>query len=186
MPDIIIAFPHINDARNLKTVLGRNGCEVNAICDSGSQLINLVNALDGGIVICGYQFSDMLYKEIYNSLPKSFTMIVVASPAKLEYLVEEDIKQVEMPIHISELVAAVNAAISEYSKRRKKEKAKHKFRSAAEQKLIDDAKRILMDKKKITENEAHRYLQKLSMDSGNSIVESAGMVLDIHGKDWEV
>lgn len=180
MPDIIIAFLRIGDARNLKKVLERNGYDVNAVCDTGSQLISMANELDGGIVICGYQFSDMLYREVYNYLPKSFSMIVIASPKKLEYLEEEDIRRIEMPVHVNELVQAVNAAAGEYGKRRKREKAKPRFRSAGEQKLIDDAKQILMDTKKITEKEAHRYLQKLSMDSGNSIVESAGMILDIH------
>lgn len=185
MPDIIIAFLRIGDARNLKKLLERNGYDVNAVCDTGSQLISIANELDGGIVICGYQFSDMLYSEVYNYLPKSFTMIVIASPKKLEYLVEEDIWRIEMPIHVNELIAAVSDAAAEHGRKRKKEKAKPKFRSAREQKLIDDAKQLLMDTKKITENEAHRYLQKLSMDSGNSIEESAGMILDIHKNSVE-
>ena len=40
-----------------------------------------------------------------------------------------------------------------------------------------------MQEKQMSENEAHRYLQKLSMDGGHSLVETAGMLLDIHGKE---
>lgn len=34
----------------------------------------------------------------------------------------------------------------------------------------------------MSEEEAHRYLQKNSMDSGNSMVETAQMVLSIMGE----
>lgn len=180
MLDIIVAFPRIGDARNLQKVLGRNGYEVNAVCDSGRKLIAVANELDGGIIICGYQFSDMLYREVYGYLPKGFAMVLVASPERLEYCTEKEIRKVEMPLHVGELLAALSTIEKEYSIKRKKERARPKFRSEAEQRLIDEAKALLMEMKHMTENEAHRYLQKLSMDSGNSLVESAGMFLDIH------
>ena len=34
-----------------------------------------------------------------------------------------------------------------------------------------------MARNRMTEEEAHRYLQKCSMDSGNNMAETAGMVL---------
>lgn len=43
--------------------------------------------------------------------------------------------------------------------------------------LIERAKALLMEKKSMTEIQAHKYLQKCSMDSGRSIVESAQMIL---------
>ena len=36
-----------------------------------------------------------------------------------------------------------------------------------------------MKNRNMSEEEAHRYLQKNSMDSGNSMVETARMVLDL-------
>ncbi|MDR0963028.1 MAG: ANTAR domain-containing protein, partial [Clostridium sp.] len=36
---------------------------------------------------------------------------------------------------------------------------------------------LLMARNHMTEEEAHRYLQKTSMDSGRSFVESAQMIL---------
>mgnify|MGYP000016563604 CR=1 FL=1 len=51
-----------------------------------------------------------------------------------------------------------------------------------EQKVIDDAKAILMEKNNMTEPEAFRYIQKCSMDSGNTMVESASMVIGIYSE----
>ena len=36
---------------------------------------------------------------------------------------------------------------------------------------------MLMERNRMSEEEAHRYIQKCSMDSGTSLVETAQMVL---------
>ena len=83
MADLIIAFPKLDDAKNLRKLLVRNGYDVNMVCDSGAQIVGAVNELDGGIIISGYKFSDMHYSEINDYLPKGFNMLLLASPAKL-------------------------------------------------------------------------------------------------------
>ena len=64
--------------------------------------------------------------------------------------------------------------------RRKKKRFKPQKRSPEEQKIIDSAKAVLMERNNMTENEAFRYIQKCSMDSGNTMVESAQMVMSIY------
>ena len=49
-------------------------------------------------------------------------------------------------------------------------------RRESERKVIEEAKALLMERNHMTEDEAHRYLQKTSMDSGNTLVETAQMV----------
>ena len=48
-----------------------------------------------------------------------------------------------------------------------------------ERNLITNAKRILMERNNMTEIEAHRYIQKCSMDSGTNMVETAQMIISI-------
>ncbi|BDF15193.1 ANTAR domain protein [[Clostridium] scindens ATCC 35704] len=45
--------------------------------------------------------------------------------------------------------------------------------------MIRQAKELLMARNNMSEEEAHRYLQKSSMDSGTNMVETAQMVLSI-------
>ena len=45
--------------------------------------------------------------------------------------------------------------------------------------MIHEAKLLLMNRNNMTEEEAHRYLQKTSMDNGTSLVETAQMVLQL-------
>ena len=42
--------------------------------------------------------------------------------------------------------------------------------------MINEAKTLLMEQKKMTEEEAHRYLQQRSMENATSLVETAQMV----------
>lgn len=48
-----------------------------------------------------------------------------------------------------------------------------------EQELIKQAKELLMDRNHMTETDAHRYLQKCSMDSGTNMVETAQMIMSL-------
>ena len=70
---------------------------------------------------------------------------------------------------------AINKALCKGLKRRKKTQPKR--RTAEEEKIINKAKALLMERNQMTENDAHKYIQKLSMDSGNNLVETAEMIL---------
>ena len=50
-------------------------------------------------------------------------------------------------------------------------------RTEQEQNYINNAKWLLMERNHMTEQEAFRYIQKSSMDSGTNMVETAQMIL---------
>ena len=54
-----------------------------------------------------------------------------------------------------------------------------KNRTEEEKKILWEAKAVLMERNHMTEEEAHRYIQKCSMDSGTNLVETAQMVLTL-------
>lgn len=55
--------------------------------------------------------------------------------------------------------------------------------SAEEQGILRRAKKLLMKRNHLTEAEAHRYLQKTSMDTGRTMMESAQMVTMLMPED---
>lgn len=186
MADIIIAFPKIDDAKNLRKLLIRNGYDVNIVCDSGSQVIEAVNRLDGGIVISGYRFSDMYYIEINDYLPKGFQMLLLASPRKLADSDVRDMVSLSMPFKVQDLLNTLEMMMVQYNRWRKKQKKKPRVRTENEKKVIRIAKELLMERNQMTEDEAHHYIQKISMDSGTNMVETAEMILELNGKEWEI
>lgn len=62
----------------------------------------------------------------------------------------------------------------------KRMKRQPRQRSEEEQNLLKQAKSILMERNGMTEEEAHRYMQKCSMDSGTNMVETAQMVISLN------
>lgn len=177
MFSVIVGFPKLEDATNIKNLLVRNGYNLSEPCTLGSQVISLANDLDEGIVVCGYRFSDMHFIELNNYLPKGFEMLLVASPEKLEYCQNNNIVCLQMPIKPNDLLNTLQMMSYQYQKRKKKDKDKPKERTEEEKAVIKKAKLVLMDRNNMTEEEAHRYLQKNSMDSGTNLVEMAEMVL---------
>lgn len=177
MLNIIIAFPNIEDAKIIKNVLVRSGYDVDAVCTTGAQVIAITNELDCGIVISAYRFTDMFYSDLHNYLPKGFEMLLVASPAKFEDCINNDIVCLGKPIKTQDLLNTLQMMTYNYTRRKKKQREKPVKRTAEDNDVINQAKRILMIRNNMTEDEAHRYIQKTSMDSGTNIVETARMIL---------
>ena len=143
----------------------------------------MADRLSDGIIICGYKLSDnMLYSELYEYKPKSFEMLLVASKNLWDDCQDNDIVCAAMPIKVNDLINTIEMMLQVQVRRRKKKRMQPKHRSPQEQKVIDDAKAILMEKNNMTEPEAFRYIQKCSMDSGNTMVESASMVIGIYSE----
>ena len=61
---------------------------------------------------------------------------------------------------------------------RRLERFSRPHRSGEERALVEQAKALLMDRNEMTEEQAHRFLQKKSMNSGVKLAETARMVLD--------
>ena len=176
MSSIVIALPKIEDARKIRTILIRHGFSVASVCSSASNALSAISELESGILICGYRLSDMYYRDMAENLPKSFEMLLLAS-ARVINEAPSSILSVEMPMKTGDFINTVNMMLTQIERRLKKEKKKPKPRSEKEQNYISNAKMLLMQRNNLTEDEAYRYIQKCSMDSGTNMVETAQMVL---------
>jgi response regulator NasT len=180
MINVIILFPKVEIGKSIKSLLVKNGIEVTAVCSTGAQTISAIDTLDDGLIICGYQYVDMMYYELQEYLPPAFEMLLLASQNRRSEIDETDIVCMGMPFKAYELVENVNYMLEQILRRRKRHKEQPKERSTQEQAVIEHAKIMLMDQRGFTEQEAHRYLQKESMDQGQSLVLTARYVLDIY------
>ncbi|MGN0483378.1 MAG: ANTAR domain-containing response regulator [Lachnospiraceae bacterium] len=183
MISIIVVFPKIENAKNIKSILVRSGYEVTAVCTTGSQALQVVNNLDGGVVVCGYRLADMMYEELLDYLPKGFEMLLVTSKANWAEREVEDLVCLPMPLKVQELTQTVNMMICTMRRKQKKKKARPRERTAEEKQCIEKAKQCLMERNNFSEQEAHRYIQKTSMDSGTDMVETAQMILSMIDDD---
>ncbi len=176
MGGIIVALPKTEDAKNICDILRRRGLEVSAICNTGASILSSVNRFEHGVLICTKKFSDMHYTEINNYLPKNFEMILLATPTTIATCPIE-IKTVALPFRAIDLCNAVENLLANQRRRIKKNKSLPRKRSEVEQNYINDAKKLLMEKNNMTEQEAFRYIQKNSMDSGTEMSQMAQMII---------
>lgn len=179
MTNIIVALPKMEEAKVVKNILVRNGFSVTGICTTGAQAISQADGLNNGIVVCGYKLADMVYSELHECLPQGFEMLLMASARLINECYGNDIVCLSMPLKTDDLINTVNMLAEEIERRRRRAKAKPKVRSTEEESAIREAKEILMARNHMTEEEAHRYLQKCSMDSGTNMVETSLMVLSM-------
>ena len=179
MAHIVVAFPKIEDAVSIKNLLMKNGYPVSAVCTSGAYFFITIDSYNEGIVVCGYKLKDMIYSELRANMPAEFEMLLLASATKINGMNYEGVIPVTMPLRAGDLINTVAMLSINIERRRKKLKNIPKKRSEEEQKTIDRAKGILMEKHCMTEAEAYRYLQKTSMDSGTGLAETAEMVICI-------
>lgn len=177
MVNIIVVLPKLEEAKTIKNILVRSGYQVTGICTTGAQAITQADGLHDGIVICGYKLEDMIYSELHECLPPGFELLLMASQRLLSECSGDGIVCLSMPLKLNDLLNTVQMMTDGIERRRRKKKQQPQTRSAEETKLIKEAKEMLMARNHMTEDEAHKYLQKTSMDSGTGIVETAQMVL---------
>lgn len=174
---IIIAMPKIEDSNRLSEMIVNHGLLLDTeTCQNGAEVLRVAHERDYGVVICTKSVKDMSCMELAGYLPRYYSIIVLTKDASLDTYMNNMFK-IMMPFKPSEIVQTVEMITTGFARQiRKKNNAPLK-RSAAEQKLVDDAKSVLMEQKGMTEPEAFRYIQKTSMDTGRSMSESAQMIL---------
>lgn len=174
---ILIAMPKIEDSNRISEMLVNNGVMMDVeICQTASEVLRISNDREFGVVICTKKLPDMGYFELSQYLPSFYGMIVITKDATLETFSGKTVKLL-MPFKPRELLATVEMINSVFVKKIKKKKTVPIKRSNPEKEIVDKAKKLLMDRNAMTEPEAFRYIQKSSMDSGRSMVESAQMIL---------
>lgn len=179
MENIIVVFPKIEDGKGLKGLLAKNGFHVDVVCTTGAFALEHAHSLSGGIVISGYRLPDMLYLELKESLPPQFDLLLLA-PERVLSQCPSDIVSISMPVKMVDFVNTIHMMFEAQYRRRRRQRSQPAVRNTEERKLIDEAKAVLMERNHMTEDEAHKYIQKCAMDSGSKLVESAQMVLSLY------
>ena len=139
----------------------------------------IADTVDEEIVVCGYKLKDMMYTDLREYLPENFDMLLVASQDKWSDGLVRGVMGLSMPIKVYDLMNTIEMMLTDIDRRRRKRKKQLKNRDPKQQETVRRAKELLMARNNMTEEEAHRYLQKSSMDSGTNMVETAEMVLSI-------
>ncbi len=171
---IIITMPKRSDGNRLVEIIKRSEIwEEIVVCTTGSETLRIAKKYETSLVICSRKLKDMGFEELAEYLAPNIAVILLTK----DYSIIPQSKRVEklmMPFRREELIRLVQRGVRapeiEY-------KPKKKRRSHQEQMVIDQAKQLLMDQKGMSEPDAFRYIQKTSMDTGRSLIDTSQMIL---------
>ena len=176
MQKVIVAFENRKTAASISEVLESGGVAECVVCHSASEVRRLVNKQGLGVVVCGFKCPDGAGEDLYYDLPQQCVMLMVAPQNRLELCETEEIFQLPAPVSRGDLLASVRMLL-QFARRRVSKYPVHIHRSEEENQLVAQAKALLMDRHGMTEAQAHRFLQKESMDHGSKLAETARIVL---------
>ncbi len=178
MSRLIVAFESDTVSKRISEVLLSGALTVRAVCRTGAEVIRQVRYMGSGVVLCGIKFPDMTADELYDDLEGKGYMLVIAKPQEMEMCENNRVFRLLLPINRYDLCAS--ARMLNQLEEMNRPQAE---RGSAETELISYAKEMLMDKRSMSESEAHRHLQKLSMASGQPLAGIARQIINDLQKD---
>lgn len=174
MDRIIVAFESEANRTRIKDMLENGGIPVRKVCYSGAEVIRTAKKIGGAVVVCGYKLGDMTASELAYDLHKVAMVLAVAPANQMELCENEDLFRLPAPVSRGDLLASVRMLVQMQSRYYRMLLPR---RNEEEEALVKQAKEILMNRNCMTEEEAHRFLQKKSMDSGSKMVDTARLIL---------
>ena len=167
---------------NIRNILVKFGLEVSAVCQTGAKVLQYAEMWSDGIVVCAHQMQDMHYTQMREYLPDSFEILLIAPADKWVDGIPDGVVGLPMPLKIYDLVSTIEMIQQMQYRRRRKKRETGKTRSDKDRQIINQAKALLIERNHMTEEEAHKYVQKTSMESGTDMVETARMILTVMDK----
>lgn len=173
MEQIIVAFEKRDNCDRLREILEGSGEFSCLTCQSGAQVRRALGSQATGLVVCGFKLADESCEALYGDLPPRCAMLMVAPQAQLDLCEATGVFKLPTPLHRSELLASVRL-LAQLIRAWERTPVR---RTQADRELVAQAKEALMSYSGMTEEEAHRFLQKQSMDHRAPMADTARHVL---------
>ncbi len=174
MQKVIVAFESEMNSAKIKEIIESGGVASCLVCRSAAEVKRAVHKQRLNIIICGFKLPDENCQDLFQDLPSSCYMLMITPQVRLELCEEDGIFKLAAPVRRGDLLASVRMLVQ----MNQRFVIQHRpQRTEEEQALIDQAKVVLMDRHDMTEEQAHRFLQKKSMDNGAKLVDTARIVL---------
>ncbi len=172
MNRLIVAFEGDKQCDLVRETLESGGLIPRLICHTGAEVLRTAHDMGRALVICGYKFPDMSADELAYDLGANVIVLVIGKNVQLDFCEHEGIFKLPAPFSRSELLTSVSMLVQ----LAEKTLMAPPRRSAGEEALVGEAKAILM-RTGMSESEAHRFLQKRSMESGERLTNVAKRII---------
>ncbi len=174
MERVVLAFSKDETANKIKMMLDGSGYEVCSVSHSKAELLRFLSDMDEVLVIMGYKLPDGVADDVFEDLRDGQKLMSIVKADRQGEIYNQDIFVVTLPVTRQGLINSIETFIGIIE--RHKHRAK---RTPEEEKIIANAKAYLMENHMMTEEMAHRFIQKRSMDTGARFIDTARQILNI-------
>ena len=174
MRDVIIASANRKSAEHIKSILQRDLLFVSEIYHSGAEVLSYASIRPDAVVVCGRLSDGLPAVALAETLPPGFDVVHLVSSSDAYQGFVSNMVELTMPLDRVEFVSVVRTLTqlsSDITSRKK-------TRSVEENDLLTLAKRRLCENYGISEREAHRKIQKMSMEQGVRLMDVARKILE--------
>ena len=174
MRDVIIASANRKSAEHIKSILQRDLLFVSEIYQSGAEVLSYASIRPDAVVVCGRLSAGLPAVSLAETLPPGFDVVHLVSSSDAYQGFVSNMVELTMPLDRVEFVSVVRTLTqlsSDITSRKK-------TRSVEENDLLTLAKQRLCENYGISEREAHRKIQKMSMEQGVRIMDVARKILE--------
>lgn len=173
MERIILAFSKDETIVKFRRMLDGSGFEVCAVAHSAAELFRLLSDVGTVLIIMGYKLRDGNLDDIYDNLRPGQRIMSIVKAEHQDMIENEEIFVLPLPVGRERLISSVRILLGDLDGKPRYD------RSAADEVVIEKAKLYLMEKYRMSEQQAHRFIQKRSMNTGSKFADTARQILHI-------
>lgn len=180
---IIVVLNNMQGAKVLKKIITDAGYNLLDTCGSGSEVLRSVRRLEPLLVIINYDLPDttgLEIAEIINEDNLCSVLVLVTQSQKQYFDKYRDVLDVSYLIKPFKKINFLNTVEILVKNRKKIKQLEYEVNSLKKRyearKIVEKAKTFLMANEGMTEEEAHRFIQKRSMDTGTPITSVASEI----------
>lgn len=168
MKNIIIAYPIKETALQLRNVLEEEGMYVSHICATGASVLGIASDMRGGVIVCASILRDISAGVLAERLPAGFDIVALTKGGRESYM--GNFISIPLPLDREEFTSIIHTLVASDSS--------YTNRDNDDAQYISSAKAVLMSTESMSEMQAHKHLQKLSMQQSRRIVDIAKEIIE--------
>ncbi|MDD2648852.1 MAG: ANTAR domain-containing protein [Eubacteriales bacterium] len=178
--NVLVAAPTAVSSK-LTAILQSAGYGECRAVQTGGEAMRMVESRCPDVLITSYRLSDMMGIELAKSLSDTLSSIVITNESQRQLMEEtpENVIVLSSPISKDAFLSTVSVMLKMNQSMHSLSKRVSELEKALEErKLMDRAKGLLMDQHHMTESQAHRLIQKMSMDRGMRLIDVVKAIME--------
>lgn len=172
MREIIVSAASQKLMSSLYKVLRSSGMTPVKLCKSASEVYALFSEVENALLVCG-PLKDTPSIYLAKNVPENWDVVLLLSSNEPFPYYVSNIIPVTLPINRGEFAQIVADALGFQAETYGAKATAKKVRPQEERDIIEKAKANIMEERGLCESDAHKFLQRYSMNLGITMFEAA-------------